>query len=394
MRVLISGLGIAGPTLAYWLRRAGAEITIVERAPALRKSGYVVDFWGAGYGVAERMGLLPRINERGYFVDEVRFVDANGKRAGGFSADVFRRALDNRFVSLPRSDLSATIYDSIADDVAMIWDDSVAAIEQQQETVRVTFEHAPPQTFDLVFGAAGLHAPMRQMCFASAPETETYLGYMVAACNVRGYPKREADVYLSYGDPGRQISRFTMRSDQTLILFVWRDDAGADAQAQTLEARRDLVRRRFGGMQWETDAILAAMDAAEGLYFDRVSQIHLPAWSKGRIAFLGDAAFCPSLLAGEGSALAMTAAYVLAGELMRANWDHDAAFASYERMLRPFVEKKQKAAAQFAASFAPKTRFGIALRNLVTRAFVIPGVADLFIGASLKDDFALPDYAF
>jgi 2-polyprenyl-6-methoxyphenol hydroxylase-like FAD-dependent oxidoreductase len=390
MRILISGLGIAGPALAYWLHRAGADVTIVERAPALRRGGYVIDFWGTGYSVAERMGILPRVMDCGYFVKEVRLVDANGRRAGGFSADIFRRALDGRFVSLPRSDLSAAMYEAIAADVAIIWDDSIIALEQHPDSVRASFEHAPERTFDLVFGAGGLHSPVRALSFAPESDVESYLGYMVAACNVSGYARRDEDTYLSYGDPGRQISRFSMRDDRTLFLFVWRDDEGEEAG--NVEQRRTVLQRRFGDMRWEAAEILEAMAGSEDLYFDRVSQIHLQAWSKDRIALLGDAAFCPSLLAGEGSALAMTAAYVLAGELKHANWNHVAAFASYERMLRPFIEKKQRAAVRFASSFAPKTQLGITIRNWVTRAFALPGVADLFMGASLKDDFALPNY--
>ncbi len=393
MHVLISGLGVAGPTLAFWLRRAGADVTVVERAPALRHGGYIIDFWGTGYDVAERMGIMPRLNERGYFVNDVRFVNADGRRAGGFSAEVMRRALHNKFVSLPRSELSAAIYDAIAQDIQVIWDDAVTSIAPKANSVSISFERTPSQTFDLVFGADGLHSPVRTLCFAPENEVESYLGYMVAACTVEGYAHRDEDAYVSYGEPGRQVSRFAMRGDRTLFLFVWRDDSGADAAAHVLTERREAVQRRFGGMDWETTNILHEIEASDDLYFDRVSQIRMKTWTKDRIALVGDAAFCPSLLAGEGSALAMTAAYVLAGELQRANWAHGEAFASYERMLRPFIEQKQKAAAQFAASFAPKTQFGITLRNWVTRAFAIPGVADLFIGSSLKDDFVLPNYA-
>jgi 2-polyprenyl-6-methoxyphenol hydroxylase-like FAD-dependent oxidoreductase len=386
-------LGVAGPTLAYWLRRAGAEATIVERAPALRTGGYVIDFWGTGYDIAERMGLLPRINERGYFVKEVRIVGDDGRKVGGFSAEVFRRALSGRFVSLPRGELSAAIYAAIEGDADVIWNDSVTALKQRADGVHVTFQHAPAATFDLVLGAGGLHSPVRGLCFAPQHDVESYLGYMVAAYTIADYDKRDEDVYVSYGAPGRQVSRFSMRGDKTLALLVWRDDKGADSVALDAADKRAAMRMRFADMDWETPQLLDAMDRADDLYVDRVSQIHLRAWTKDRVALVGDAAFCPSLLAGEGSGLAMTAAYVLAGELKRANWNHEEAFANYERMLRPFIEKKQRAAAQFAASFAPRTQFGISLRNLVTRAFVIPGVADLFIGFTLKDDFALPDYA-
>jgi 2-polyprenyl-6-methoxyphenol hydroxylase-like FAD-dependent oxidoreductase len=138
--------------------------------------------------------------------------------------------------------------------------------------------------------------------------------------------------------------------------------------------------------------ILDALDAAEEVYFDRVSQVEVPSWSRGRAVLIGDAAACPSLLAGEGTGLALTEAYVLAGELHRSGSDITGAFRAYEARLRRFVTEKQRSARRFAPSFAPKTAFGIWLRNVATKLMVIPPAADFLIGASLRDEFDLPDY--
>ncbi|MGC2793527.1 MAG: hypothetical protein WA899_15990, partial [Candidatus Sulfotelmatobacter sp.] len=91
MRVLIAGAGIAGPTLAYWLPHYGFRPTIIEVAPHLRTGGYVIDFWGAGFDIANRMGLLPEIRRKGYVFREVRIVDRSGKRVSGFPVDAFAR---------------------------------------------------------------------------------------------------------------------------------------------------------------------------------------------------------------------------------------------------------------------------------------------------------------
>ena len=136
------------------------------------------------------------------------------------------------------------------------------------------------------------------------------------------------------------------------------------------------------------------MEDASGVYFDRVSQIRMDRWTKGRTALIGDAAACVSLLAGEGTGLAMAEAYVLAGELRDCGGDHVAAFARYEERMMPFLKRKQESAAKFASSFAPKSAFGITFRNLVTRLLRIPFVADFFIGRDLRDDIKLPDYGF
>ncbi len=148
----------------------------------------------------------------------------------------------------------------------------------------------------------------------------------------------------------------------------------------------------FAGVGWETGRILTAMEHVDELYFDRVSQIRMDRWTRGRIALIGDAGACVSLLAGEGSGLAMVQAYVLAGELRACAGDYPAAFARYEQRLMPFVERKQRAAAKFASSFAPATRAGITFRNLATKLMRIPIFANLFVGGTVRDDVEIPNY--
>ena len=224
MRIIINGAGIAGPTLAYWLRQASHEVLLVEAAPQLRRDGYVIDFWGAGYDVAEKMGLLPRIRDLGYQVREVRFVDRHGRKRGGFSSEVFRRLLNGRFTTLRRSDLAATIYGALEGTVETIFGDSVASIEETGHGVRVRFDHASPREADLVVGADGLHSRVRRLVFGPDAGVEVSLGYHVAAFEVEGYRPRDELVYVSHGAPGRQISRWSMRDDKTLFLFVLRDE--------------------------------------------------------------------------------------------------------------------------------------------------------------------------
>jgi 2-polyprenyl-6-methoxyphenol hydroxylase-like FAD-dependent oxidoreductase len=393
VKVLISGAGIAGPTLAYWLLRYGFEPTLVEQAPRLRTGGYMIDFWGVGFEVADRMGLVPMLMRRGYVVEEVRLVDSRGRRVGGFSADVFRRATKGRYVSLPRGTLAAAIYDGIADKVESIFSDSIARVEQADRGVRVEFDRAPPRDFDLVVGADGLHSNLRRLVFGEQSRFERYIGYAVAAFEVVGYRPRDDLVYVGYGQPGKQVARFAMSGDRTMFLFVFADGQAGRGDPGNIEAQKMLLRRTFAGVGWECPRILDAMESCESIYLDRVSQIRMDRWTKGRVALVGDAASCPSLLAGEGAALAMAAAYVLAGELRRGGADYAGAFARYEACLRPFIAGKQRTAEAFASSFAPRSAIGLFLRNLVTRAMVLPLVADLALGRSVRDDFLLPDYS-
>ena len=392
--VLISGAGIAGPTLAYWLLRSGFKPTLVEEAPHLREGGYAIDFWGLGYDIADRMGLLPDLKRVGYYVQELRFVDDRGKRVGGFDVEVFRKLTRGRYVTLQRSDLARLIYSQIEGGCETIFGDSIAGIDETPDGVDVRFEHAPPRRFDLVVGADGLHSRVRSLVFGPQDQFETYLGYMVAAFEADGYRPRDEDVFISYSLPGKQIGRFTMRGDRMLFLFVFATQPGGWPDARGIDAQKAILHEEFGKGGWECSKILNALDRCGELYFDRVSQIQIDTWSRGRVALVGDAAFCPSLLAGQGTALAMTSAYVLAGELAAADGDPKLAFSRYEAQLRPFMTAKQKVAAQFASSFAPKTRFGIFLRNQITKAFSFMPIARLFIGRGLLDRLELPDYPF
>lgn len=274
--------------------------------------------------------------------------------------------------------------------VETIFKDSVAAIGEHANGVRVSFERSAPRDADVIVGADGLHSRVRELIFDDRGH-EHSLGYRVAAFDAAGYPHRDDLVYVSHAEPGRQVSRFSMRNDRTLFLFVFADELLSEEPSDDAQ-RREALRTLFGGTGWECPEILELMEDADDFYFDRVSQIRLDRWSRGRAALVGDSAACVSLLAGEGSGLAMAEAYVLAGELTRAGRDHAAAFTRYEAPMMPFLKGKRKSAAGFASSFVPGTARGIAFRNIVTRLLRIRPVADFFIGRDLRDDLELPEY--
>ncbi len=393
MSVLISGAGIAGPTLAYWLSVNGVDSTLVERAPQLRTGGYAVDFWGLGFDIAERMGILPELKRDGYNIKELRIVNAQGRRIAGFDVDSFRRATRGRYITIARSDLARIIYRKVQTHCESIFGDSIAALQQRDDGVDVTFHHAPARHFDLVVGADGLHSNVRRLTFGEESRFEKFLGYSVAAFEAIGYPQRDDDVYVNYSTPGKQVGRLSLRKNRTLFLFVFADERGDLIDADDTESKRKCLRAQFGDLGWECPQILAAMESCEELYFDRVSQIRMNTWSKGRVGLIGDAAFCPSLLAGQGCALAMIGAYVLAGELGRSGNSPEDALKRYQERLRDFMFAKQTAAEKFATSFTPKTRWGLFVRNQVVKAFALPFIAKLVMGGTLLDRIALPDYS-
>ncbi|HEU4619842.1 MAG TPA: FAD-dependent monooxygenase [Gammaproteobacteria bacterium] len=427
--VLISGLGIAGPALAFWLERYGFEPTLVEISPSARRGGYMIDFWGVGYDAAERMDLLPELREAGYRIDEVRLVDASNRRIAGIDGDLFRSALGARFLSILRGDLAFALFRRIEGRVPVVFGDEIASLKETAGGVEVEFRSGRSSRFDLVVGADGLHSVVRRVAFGPEARFERPLGFSTASFTAEAYPHRDEGAYTSYTEPGRQIARYALHDGRTAFFFVWSDDgrarpisAGLDAEEGAmrgggldaeqaamrgggldveqasirgdgkLDAEKAAIREAFAGMAWEWPEIEPRLEAAPDVYADTVSQIRMPAWSKGRIALLGDAAYCPSLLAGQGAAFAIAGAYLLAGELAESEGDHARAFDRYERRFKPFVEKKQDAASSFGNQFAPKTAFALRLRNSLTSLMKLPLLGEWMMRKMVGDDFALPDY--
>lgn len=183
-----------------------------------------------------------------------------------------------------------------------------------------------------------------------------------------------------------------MHEDRSAFLFVFAEPEVLRIERHDQTAQKEVLQKRFSGDRWESQEILRFLVEAEELYFDAVSQIQMPTWSRGRVALVGDAAYCPSLLAGEGSAFAMLGAYILAGELHKADGDYERAFAVYEARLRDFIERKQKAAAGIAGSFVPKTSLGLAARNAILKLTAIQPLGLAVTRFMFGEAFELPQY--
>lgn len=390
MKIAINGCGIGGPTLAYWLREYGHEPVLFERAPALRAGGYVIDFWGYGFDIAERMGLLEGVREDGFVVEHLRSFDAKGRETSCLDGRAFEALAGGRYTSILRTDLAKRIY-AKCDGIETRFNTHVVDYSQDETGVDVVLNTGETERFDLLIGADGLHSAIRRLGFGPQENYEKPTGLNVAAFMLADYKHRDDLSYMSHSTPGRQVNRISLPDDQTLFLFVMSDDH-VPQEPQTEPEQKAALRAAFADMGWETPDILARLEEVEDVYFDRVAQIRMDKWADGRVALLGDAAACASLLAGEGTSLAMLEAYILAGELHKSGGDHAVAFAKWQERLRPLLLKKQDAALRFSGFFAPRSWFKLWLRDKLTNLSSRPYFAKKFIAPMLQTDFDLPDY--
>jgi len=368
--VLISGGGIAGPTLAYWLARHGFRPTVVERAAGPRSSGSPVDVRGPAVTVAERMGVLERIRRAGTEVTELTFVNAAGRRVGRINSGAIQRATGSGEVELPRGDLAAILQSAAREHAEFVYGDRITGLRQDARGVDVTFDHARPRRFDLVVGADGLHSGVRALAFGPEREFVEHLGIYVATAPLPGVENPRAVVL--HNAPGRLVAVHPSTGG-ALAFFAFRSPEIADFDPGDTVQHKQLLADAFAGRGWRVPELLDQVRAAPDLYFDTVSRVNLRPWSRGRVALLGDAASCVSLFGG-GSTLAMTGAATLADALAEHPDDHGLALRRYEAVHRILVDPKLRNVERASTLLIPATRTGITARNLLTHLWPL-GVA-------------------
>lgn len=393
--VLVSGASIAGPAIAYWLRRQGHSVTMVERAPGLRPGGQAVDLRGAGRTVVERMGLMPRARAVALDQRGLAYVDGRGRVTATMPADAFGGEGIISEIEILRGDLSRLLFDAAGDvsgDVEFLVDDTVTGLTQDADGVDVTFENAAPRRFGLVVGADGLHSAVRRLAFG--PESGCvrplgcYTSYFTApaADDLDGW-------YRMHPMPGGRVAslRPGRLPGETKASLSFR--SGPLGRLDP-DAQRDVVAERFAGGGWKVPWLVDAMRDADDFAFDSVGQVHLDRWSNGRVVLLGDAGYCPTPLTGLGTSLALVGAYVLAGELAAAP-DHRTAFDRYEQVLRPYVRTGQELPPGGIGGYAPRSALAIRLGALTMRSMTRWPMRPLLERQFAKaGDIDLPDYCY
>lgn len=364
-KVLISGAGVAGPALAFWLNRYGFAVTVVEKASALRGGGYPIDVRGTALEVVRRMGILPRLRDAHIDLRRLTFLGEDGSEVASVHPHSVTGGVAGRDLEVRRGDLSSALHTVIRDDVEFLFHDSIATLDQSGHGVDVTFRGGGRRTFDMVLGADGLHSRTRELLFGPEERFHRYLGYCFAGFTMRNTFGLSHETVM-WNAPGRAAALYAVGdSDDVHALLAFAHPEPPFDAFRNPEAQRDLVAAVFADAGWEVPGMLAALRDVDDLFFDGVSQIRMPRWSSGRVGLVGDAAYAPSFLTGQGSSLALVGAYMLAGSL--AGRDHAAGFAAYEQHTRGFVTVNQNLVGEGDATLFPTTARALEQRNDMLR---------------------------
>ncbi|RVX38344.1 2-polyprenyl-6-methoxyphenol hydroxylase-like FAD-dependent oxidoreductase [Nonomuraea polychroma] len=370
MKALVCGAGIAGLTMAWHLERAGWEVEMVERAAAFRDGGYMIDFYGPGFQVAERMGLRQRLMEARYPVNELSYVDRTGRQTSHLTLTSGMEQV----VSLLRGDLARAIADDVQ--APIVYGASVESVEQGADGVSLRLTDGTSRDVDLLVGADGAHSRVRGLVFGDvAPR---YLGHQVAAymVNDEALNRRIGTRYQMLTEPGLMAGAYALRDDRLALLFLRREPDPA-LPADPAAA----LGRHFGHLGWILPEVLSRCPDPPELYYDQVTQVEMAHWHRGRVVLVGDACQAVSLFAGHGASMAMAGAWVLADELAAGRGDVPAAAARYQARMAPAIGEVQRFGRRFVKWMAPSNRWRIGVRDLLFRLAALPGGDRLFVNS-------------
>ncbi|WP_307796045.1 FAD-dependent oxidoreductase [Amycolatopsis sp. 195334CR] len=369
-RVVVVGAGIAGLAAALRLHRDGRDVLVVERAPGRRSSGYMVNLAGIGYDAAEALGLGPALAERDLGAFTSILVKADGRKKFTVPAAVAQAAVGPRMLTVFRGDLESVLYEQVRDTVEIRFGTTVTGITQDEHQVRVSLSDGTTESADLLVGADGLHSRVRELVFGT--DFEVDLGHVVGA-----FPLAEVPVDVPPGagttfiGPGRTAAVLNLGPDRSSAFFTYRAE---DSEAELALGPAAALSRAFGDLGGGVPGALRQLD--ENAYFDSVCQVVMDQWHRGRVVLLGDSAWCVTLFAGYGAALALAGADRL-GSTLDEHAEVPAALAAWEAGLRAEVTKRQALARKGISQFVPSGKAEIWGRDLMMRAIRLPGVSTL-----------------
>jgi len=338
--VLISGASVAGPTLAYWLKRHGFSPVVVERNASMRPGGQAIDIRGVAIEVVSQMGLLEAVQAKRTRQKGFSLLDKDGKEQIHTTERTYSAGrFDSGDIEILKDDLSELLYEATSRDVEYRFDDSIAALKDTGGQVEVDFVSGKSERFDLVFGTDGIYSNTRRLVFGPHEQFLHHLGLYVGIFTVPNLVDLK-DWQIGLRNETSGMIMYPARDNSELRVFASFESQQQLDRHMSVAAQKQLIVDKCSGLGWEVPRLLHAMMASETFYFSPISQTRMPSWSKGRVALVGDAAYCPSPRSGQGTSLAMVGAYAIAQELAR-SVDPSSAFERCEVRMRPYVDANQ-----------------------------------------------------
>ena len=335
----------------------------------------MIDFYGSGFDVAEKMGLIESLRARHYPMSHLTFVDDHGNPRAALDIDGFRKLLDYRHFNFMRGDLADVLYDAIKDRVPIKFATEIGQIRSEPERLRVEFTDGTSRPYDLLIGADGIHSHVRRLCWGEESEFSHFLGYYVA-CGIVDNFLDVSDSFLSHLEPKTQAAVYSIRGNRLATLFAFKSER---LQLADREQRQAALAEVFQDQGWIVPQLMTATQQSPEFYFDEVAQIDLAPWHKDRVVLVGDACQCLTLLAGQGASMAMAGAYHLAEELRQADGDYTVAFPAYQDRLKPEIERRQEEAQKLAGTLVPDNRWSMWMMYLYLKVAFWPGFRSIFL---------------
>lgn len=370
MKVAICGAGITGLALAHRLAASDVDVVVLERATGPREQGYMIDFFGPGFDAVEEMGLLPQVEDVAYQVNEASLLDERGRRRAAIDYVQFAKSVRGRLRSIMRPDLEHVLRTGLPSTVDVRFGAGVTGVDDLGDRVRITLADGETLEADLLVGADGIHSTVRRLVFGDESRYLRYLGFHTAA-----FVFEDEEIRAQVGERfcltdtiGRQMGFYGLRDGKLAAFAVHRT-----TDPTLPDDARAALRANYGSLGWAVPKALDLCPPPREVYYDQVAQIEMPSWSRGRVVLVGDSCYAVSLLAGQGASLGIAGAFVLAEQLTRAP-SIGAAFAQYEKLVRPVVTEKQHVARRGARWFLPANPFLLQARRFLLRVARLPGL--------------------
>ncbi|KAK0609527.1 hypothetical protein B0T17DRAFT_501512 [Bombardia bombarda] len=435
LKVLISGGGIAGNALAFWLSKLGHTVTVVERFPSLRISGLQIDLRGFGIEVLKRMGLDEAFRKHAALEDGMNIVDDAGRRWAYFGANKSGRGVQS-FTSeyeIMRGDLTRIIYDvTNKERVRYIFGTTIKSYTELDGVdgagVEVLFADGNKERFDLLVGADGIGSHVRKMMVLGTDASDTgtevtnrddgyvplkgvYIAYFTIPSEMKAGESYAATSYATTKKRMIMLRRHNPHTIQVYMICETDNPRMRSIRRGDVEEEKKAFAEIFHGAKWRTEEFLKALETNEDWYLERVGLVQLDSWSRnGRVVLVGDAAHCPTASTGMGTSSAMIGAYILAGEIGRHCGRGDdgsrgeqhrvkdglaMALKAYDDKFQPFMKRVQKGLSRDTGFWwMPVTWWSVLFARLLA-AFIaftrLNIVGEYFLSESVGD-WKLPDY--